>query len=123
MPANSKHYQQAYRDRTKAKRRVVSVSMDADDHQELSRYAKAHEMSLSRFLREASLHQARSASLQSPQTVEELKELRRVILNISNNLNQIAHHSNVVKRVTQENEVFEHIAMLEGLVRNFVTRS
>ena len=123
MPTNSREYQREYqrkhRAKTKATRPVVSVSMTADDHRELSRFAKAQGMSLSAMLREASLQQSRMAQLQSPQLVEELKELRFLVANIANNMNQMAHHSNRVKHVVDENGVLERFMELDQLIRDF----
>jgi len=93
--------------------------MTPDDHRELSRFAKAQGMSLSSMLREASLQQSRMAQLQSPKLLEELKELRFLVSNIANNMNQIAHHSNRVKHVIDENGVLEQFLELDSLIRNF----
>ena len=120
MPANSKEYQRDYRAKTKTARKVVSVSMNADDHRELSRFAKTQGMSLSAILREASLQQSRTAQLQSPRLADELKELRFLISNIANNMNQIAHHSNRVKHVVDENGVLEQFMELDKTIRDFV---
>ena len=119
MPSNSKEYQRDYRAKTKAARKVVSVSMTLDDHRELSRFADTHDMSLSAILREASLQQSRLAQLQSPRVADELKELRFLLSNIANNMNQIAHHSNRVKHVVDENGVLERFMQLDKLITDF----
>lgn len=119
MPSNSKEYQREYRAKTKAARRVVSVSMNAEDHRELSRFAKAQGMSLSAILREASLQQSRMAQLHSPKVADELKELRFLVSNIANNMNQIAHHSNRVRYVMDENAVLERFMELDKLICDF----
>jgi len=122
MPSNSNEYQRNYREKTKAKRKVVSVSLTIPEHLELSRYAKAQGLSLSSLLREASLAQCRSMAMRSKASTDELKELKRLIANIANNLNQIAHHSNRVRHVVDENAVFEHLAGLDDLIKNFVDK-
>lgn len=120
MPSNSKEYQRDYRAKTKTARKVVSVSMTSDDHRELSRFADTHGMSLSAILREASLQQSRMAQLQSPALASELKELRFLLSNIANNMNQIAHHSNRVKHVIDENGVLERFMELDQAISDFV---
>lgn len=119
MPSNSKEYQRDYRDKTKSTRKVVSVSMNTDDYRELSRFAGDQDMSLSSLLREASLQQSRMAQLQSPAVADELKELRFLLSNIANNMNQIAHHSNRVKHVVDENGVLERFMELDNLISDF----
>lgn len=94
--------------------------MTPDDHRELSRFADTHGMSLSAILREASLQQSRVAQLQSPRVAEELKELRFLLSNIANNMNQIAHHSNRVKHVIDENGVLERFMELDQAISDFV---
>lgn len=55
----------------------------------------------------------------STQIADELKELRFLIKNIANNLNQIAHHSNIVQHVVNENQVFAELRKLEKIITNF----
>ena len=125
MPSNSKEYQRAYqrqyRKNSPNRRRVVSVSFGHEDFEEISAYASSQDMSLSALLREASLMQTRNAQLCSQEVEEELRQLRFVISNIANNLNQIAHHSNLVRQVTDENAVFQELKKLDELVTDFTT--
>ena len=121
MPANSKEYQRDYREKTKAARKVVSVSLSSEDHRDIARFAKAQDMSLSSILRESTLQQSRMAQLQSPRIADELKELRFLLSNIANNMNQIAHHSNRVKHVIDENGVLERFMELDKLIVDFAS--
>ena len=121
MPSNSKEYQRDYRANNPTKRKVVSVAMSNDDHRDLSRFAQAQDMSMSAILREATLHQYRSSQLQSPAIADELKELRFLLSNVANNMNQIAHHSNRVKHVVDENGVLQRFMELDKLIQDFVT--
>ena len=57
MPPNSAEYQRSYRAETKHKRRVVSVCVSVPEHEWLCRYARAHRLTLSAFLRKAGLAQ------------------------------------------------------------------
>ena len=121
MPANSKEYQKAYRVKNHATRKVVSVSLSVDDHRDIARYAKKHRLSVSSLLREATLHQCRKSQLASPEVQNELRELRFLLSNIANNMNQIAHHSNRIRYVIDENAALAHLAELDALIRNFVS--
>ena len=121
MPANSKEYQKAYRAKNHATRKVVSVSLSVDDHHDIARYAKKHRLSVSSLLREATLHQCRKSQLASPEVQNELRELRFLLSNIANNMNQMAHHSNRIRYVIDENAALAHLAELDALIRNFVS--
>lgn len=120
MPSNSPEYQRAYRKRTAKKRKEVSVSLPIDDYRELQSFAKAQKLSLARLLREATLHQARGTQIRSKAIEEQLTELRYLMSNIANNMNQIAHHSNRVKHVVDENGVLQRFAELDALLVDFV---
>ncbi len=57
-----------------------------------------------------------------PENLEtELKTLRFAIRNIANNVNQIAHYSNLVRSVstTNENNLLQHIKQLEEAVEEY----
>jgi uncharacterized protein Yka (UPF0111/DUF47 family) len=53
---------------------------------------------------------------------EELKELRFLIRNIANNVNQIAHHSNLVEKLVNENEFLMEIKKLEDAVFDYTKK-
>ena len=120
MPSNSKEYQRSYRKETEHKRKVVSVAMSMDDHRDIARFAKDQGMSLSAILREATLHQYRNTQVQNPSVAENLKELRFLLANFANNMNQTAHHSNRLKQVIDENGVLQRFAELDQMLCDFV---
>ena len=93
--------------------------MPIADHDEIARYAKSQDMSVSKLLRAATLHQARGAQMHSKQVEEELRELKFLITNISNNVNQMAYHSNRIKQVADENAVFQELKRLDELISDF----
>jgi hypothetical protein len=124
MPSNSKEYQRSYRTKNGHKRKVVSVAMSHDDHRDIARFAKDQGLSLSAILREATLHQYRNRQLHDPSVAEDLKELRFLLSNFANNMNQTAHHSNRLKQVIDENGVLQRFAELDQMLCEFIeTRS
>lgn len=120
MPANSAEYQKQYRKKYNKRVKNVTVSLPISLHTELQAFAKTQGISLSALLREATDLQFRHSRLKSKAITAELQELRFLISNISNNVNQMAHHSNRLKRVLDENEVFNQLRELEELVTSFV---
>jgi hypothetical protein len=75
---------------------------------------------MSELLREASLHQLRNAGLKSDALEEEIRELKFLISNIANNVNQMAHHSNRLRKVMDENSVLERLQELDQRVTKFI---
>ena len=120
MPTNSAEYQKEHRKRTAHLRKVVSVSMSAQEHRDLQKYAKSQKFSMSKLLREASLHQMRGSGLKSPALEEEVRELKFLVSNIANNVNQMAHHSNRLRSVMDENAVLDSLHELDQLVTKFI---
>ena len=120
MPSNSAEYQKQHRKRTAHLRKVISVSVSSDEHRDLQKYARSQKFSLSELLREASLHQLRNAHLKSPELEEEIRELKFLISNIANNVNQMAHHSNRLKKVMDENSVLKRLQELDQRVTQFI---
>ena len=120
MPANSAQYQKQYRKKYNQRVSNVTVSLPKSLHAEFQVFAKTQGISLSALLREATDLQIRQSRLKSKAITVELQELRFLISNISNNVNQLAHHSNRVRQVVNENEVFNRLRELDELITQFV---
>jgi len=119
MPSNSAEYQRKYRERNAKHRKEITVGMTTDQHREFSAFAKKNKLSLSALMREATALQLRGSQLKSSALEDELKELRFLITNIANNVNQMARHSNTVKHVADENAVFQRLSELDKLIVDF----
>lgn len=120
MPANSAQYQREYRQRTKRQYKDVSVRLPVVDYRELKSYGQANGMRLATVLREGALAQIRGTNLRSSGVEEQLKELRFLLSTIANNVNQMAHHSNVVRHVVDEGGALTKLKELEALIEGFV---
>lgn len=120
MPANSAQYQRDYRDRTKRQYKDVSVRLPVADHRELKGYGAANGMALATVLREGALAQIRGSALRATGVESELKDLRFLLASIANNVNQMAHHSNVVRHVVDEGGALAKLGELEKLIEGFV---
>ena len=51
---------------------------------------------------------------------EELRGVKRAILNVANNVNQIAHRSNYLKVMVDEGKLLQELQRLEKIVHEFV---
>lgn len=116
MPANSPEYQKQYRVKTKGRIKNATVGLPIDQHTEFKAEAEKHGMQLAPFMRLCTELQVRGSRLKSPDVAEELRELRFLVSNISNNVNQMARHSNRLKTVVDENEVFGRLKELDDLI-------
>ena len=119
MPTNSPEYQREYRKKNAHARKVISVALSVSDHDEISRYAATQDLNLSTLLREATLHQLRGSQLASKALEAELRELRFIISNIGNNINQIAKHSNRVKHLVDEQGLLTELMRVQKTVDEF----
>lgn len=119
MPSNSSEYQRQYRAKHRKTRKEVSVSLPISLHREFVGFAKKQNMSLAGLMRVSTDLQIRGNTLKSRTVEKELQELRFLISNIANNVNQMARHSNRLKQVTDENEVLNKLHELEQLVTDF----
>lgn len=120
MPANSADYQRDYRERTKRQFRDVSVRLPVVDYRELKSYGETNGMGLATVLREGALSQIRGSVLRSGGVEAELKELRFLLATVANNVNQMAHHSNLVRHVVDEGGALAKLQELEKLIEGFV---
>ena len=120
MPSNNSEYQREY-DKQKAKtHKRVSVFMPNSQHVDLSEFAAKQKMSLPALLRVCADLQMRSAKLRGRAVEEELKELKFLLSNIANNVNQMARHSNRVRQVADEDGLFLMLQEAEKTIENFV---
>lgn len=51
---------------------------------------------------------------------QELKQLRYLLSNMANNINQMAHHSNTIKRVVDDDQVLLAFLRIEKTVNGFI---
>ena len=120
MPANSAQYQRDYRERTKRQYRDVSVRLPISDYRELKSYGQKNGMKLATVLREGALAQIRGAVIKSEGIENELRELRFLISTVANNINQMAHHSNIVRHVVDEGGALAELRELQAIIEGFV---
>ena len=120
MPANSAEYQKQYRNRTKRKFRDVSLRLSTQDYRELKSFADDNGYGMATILREGALAQIRGSHIRASGVEAELKELRSLLSTVANNVNQMAHHSNVVRHVVDEGGALAKLRELETLIENYV---
>lgn len=121
MTSNSAEYQKKYRETYNKRVRNVTVTVPMSQYREFHDYASSQGLSLSALMRAATDVQIRSAQLKSAAVESELKELKFLLSNIANNVNQMARHSNRVRHVADEGGLFQKLHELEQTLDEFVT--
>lgn len=112
-------YMKAYRAQYKERMKVIKVAIEPVLHRRLDRLAKREKAKMTTLVRSL-LANAVTDQAFVPASVEaELKAFVRLMRNAANNLNQLAHHSNTVKRVLNEDAVFAELRRLEKHVSDY----
>lgn len=122
MSEQDKEYHKAYRKEYAKKVRYVNVAVPLSSYNELEKLAKKEDTKVTTLLRNMSLAYMQQKTFVPKEIEEELKELRFLIRNIANNVNQIAHHSNLVEKLVNENEFLMQIKKLEDAVFDYTKK-
>jgi hypothetical protein len=81
----------------------ITVYADPEEKRQIERNAEAAGMSVSSYLKERGLSEDAIADVSArEEEIAELRELRRLIGNVSGNINQIAHHANRQGRINEK---------------------
>lgn len=114
-------YQQKYRDRYKSQAKRVNLTLSLSEHREFSREAKTHNLKIASYVKSLALAGLNNQAIIPPHLESELKTLRFAIRNIANNVNQIAHHSNMIREIssTDENNLLQHLKQLEEAIYSY----
>jgi hypothetical protein len=114
----NKEYQAEYKDRA----RRVSVTLTNAEYNDLAKRAKAEGVKPTALLKNMAIAYHQQAQIMPEMIRDELQELRFLLRNVANNINQIAHHSNTVKRLADENGLLLEIQKMETTISDFVTQ-
>lgn len=115
--AYMKDYRAAYKKRVK----IVKVTLSMPEFARLKASAGAEGMKPATFARECVLATMEREARIPSGIQAELNAFRYLVRNISNNINQLAHHSNTIKRVSDERGVFRWLKALEGHVADYTS--
>jgi hypothetical protein len=118
MPVN-KDYHKKYREEYKKKVKYINVAVPISMYEELEKLSDLEQVKVSVLLRNMALAYMQQKTF-VPKTIEsELKEFTFLIRNVANNINQIAHHSNIIKHMVDENGLLMEIKKLEDRVMEY----
>lgn len=113
-----KTYIREYSERTHR----VSVTLSESEYRELAKRAKGEGVRVTTLVKNMALAYHQGQIIMPEGIAEELKEFRFLVRNIANNINQIAHNSNIVQHLVDENDLFGEIRKLEEEVATFIKK-
>lgn len=108
-----------YRIAYKARAKIIKVALSNELHAVLAERAKTEGITPTGLVREL-VASGLTGNPRVPAAVaQELKSLERLVRSIANNLNQLAHHANTVRRVIDVPSIFTELKRLDTAVRAY----
>ena len=116
-----KRYLKTYMTDYRGNRKFLNLAMPLDEFERLERAAAQEGLKPGRFAVELALRHVDGAVYVPAALQTELKALRYLIRTIANNLNQIAHHTNAVRKAADHGAVFAELKRLETVIADYTT--
>lgn len=122
--AKDKEYMKKYKEEYKNKASPVTVILPNAVREEFEKLAELDNTKLSTYIRNcafAFIHQQAKPTKDIKQIMEDMRQLVFLVRNIANNINQVAHRSNTMKMLTQEDEhsILMELKRLEDAVKDY----
>jgi hypothetical protein len=114
----NKEYKAEYKDRVHR----VTVGFNKSEYEEIEQRAKKEGVKPTTLVRNMTLAYHQQTPIVPESIKEELQELRFLIRNVANNINQIAHYSNTIQRLADENGLLLEIQKMEKTINDFVAQ-
>lgn len=114
-----KAYLKAYKKLYRAEKRTVSITVSADDYNRLVKAARAEGKKPTTLLHDLAFSGFYGALYVPAELKAQMSEMNFLLLNIANNVNQIAHWSNSVQREADYPRVLQHIKQLHQAVADY----
>lgn len=114
-----KEYHKQYRADYKKKMKYVNVAVPVSMYEELEKLSEIEKVKVSALIRNMALAYMHQKTFVPKEVESELREFTFLIRNVANNINQIAHHSNIVKHMVDENGLLMEIKKLEDMVKDY----
>jgi hypothetical protein len=113
---NRKAYLKAYKTEYKKHAKQVNLTLSVKEYEAFEKRANKEGVKITTLIKNMALAYYQQAPLFTPEQLHEMQEMRFIFRNVANNINQIAHHSNTIKRLADENGLLQEIKKLEDIV-------
>ena len=117
-----KNYHKKYREEYKKKVKYINVAVPLPMYEELEKLSDLENTKVSALIRNMALAYMQQKTFVPKNIEAELKEFTFLMRNVANNINQISHHSNIVKHMVDENGLLMEIKKLEDRVKEYTHR-
>lgn len=111
-------YKKAWNQKNKTQVKRVSMTLTPIEYARFEKRAKKEGVKVTTLVKNMAIAYEQQAPLFTPEQLHEMQEMRFIFRNVANNINQIAHHSNTIKRLADENGLLLEIKKLEDIVLN-----
>ncbi|MEI2812348.1 MAG: hypothetical protein V9E91_00610 [Burkholderiaceae bacterium] len=98
----------------------MAITLTPSEFAELEKRAKAEGVKPTTLVKNMAIAYHQSQQIPQEPILKELQELRFLLRNSANNINQIAHHSNTVGRLVDENGFLDEVRKMETTINEFV---
>jgi hypothetical protein len=117
-----KDYHRAYKREYAQNHKNMMISFTLEEYEEIKKLADNEDTKPTTFFKSRGFAYIHQKIFVPVDLKEDLKELKFLIRNIANNVNQIAHHSNLVEKLVNENEFLMQIKKLEDAVFDYTKK-
>lgn len=113
-------YDKAYYLKNKEAKKRVTVRFSQEEYRQIESLSAATDIPPAVLIKRLCLAAMNGEQFLSANSEEALQSVSFLIRNIANNVNQMAKHSNTLKRVVDENQLLAELRQLEALVHDYV---
>ncbi|MEZ5536401.1 MAG: plasmid mobilization relaxosome protein MobC [Thiolinea sp.] len=117
-----KAYEKAYKAKYSQTHRKITVTVTNTEYRDFAKQAKAENTKVSTLVRNMALAYLHNEVLLPVAVEKELAELKFLIRNIANNVNQMAHYSNTLHRMVEEQDLLIELKKLEGTIVEYTNK-
>jgi ABC-type transporter MlaC component len=114
-----KLYEKAYKTEYAKRHKQVTITLTNQQYSLFEQQAKKEKTKVATLIKNMAVAYQQQDNLIPTTVVEELKELKFLIRNIANNVNQMAHYSNTIHSMVDDNAFLAEIQKLEKAVNDY----
>ncbi len=104
------------------KRKRINISLSADEYSKISYLADLNDTKPTSFITQLVQHHLNKSPFISSQLQDEIKDMKFLLRNVANNINQIAHRSNTLKVMVDERDLLMELKKLEDGIASFIQK-
>ena len=104
------------------KRKRINISLSADEYSKISYLSDLNNTKPTSFITQLVQHHLNKSPFISSQLQDEIKDMKFLLRNVANNINQIAHRSNTLKVMVDERDLLMELKKLEDGIASFIQK-